>query len=119
MTMHTILKQLIGACILLVAVLRMPAPTVLANDEPVSNPKLLPHVITAQAPLYPEILQKAHFEGIVRLRVTTDGKRPSTITIIDGPIGTWPSRSEYRMRAIPPSIHTSTIATAPTAPVKP
>ncbi len=82
--MQTILKQLTAACILLVAILRLPAPAVLANDEPVTNPKLLPRVIKARAPLYPEILQKAHFEGVVRLRVTTDGSRPSSITTISG-----------------------------------
>ena len=44
----------------------------------------VPKVVSAQVPFYPAILQKAHFDGVVRLRIWTDGRRPSTIKEIDG-----------------------------------
>jgi hypothetical protein len=46
--------------------------------------KPLPRVVSAQAPFYPRVLQVAHYEGIVRLRVTTDGKRASSIETLSG-----------------------------------
>jgi hypothetical protein len=70
--------------LLVVATLGLSALVDRAAGEPINNPKLLPHVVKAEAPLYPPILQMAHFEGVVHLRVTTDGKRASTITTIDG-----------------------------------
>ena len=45
----------------------------------------LPQVVSAQAPIYPRILQAAHLEGVVRLRVTTDGKRALSVDSISGP----------------------------------
>ena len=73
-----------GVSILCVATLGLSVLVARASGEAPTNPKLLPHVVKAEAPLYPPILQKAHIEGLVRLRVTTDGKRPSTITTIEG-----------------------------------
>src|SRR6058998_2005980 len=44
----------------------------------------LPSVTSARVPFYPEILQKAHFEGVVRLRIESDGSRASSIVVVDG-----------------------------------
>ena len=47
-------------------------------------PARLPAVVSAQVPFYPPILQKAHFDGVVRLRVSTDGLRVLTIDQLSG-----------------------------------
>ncbi len=47
-------------------------------------PARLPVVVGAQVPFYPRILQTAHFDGAVRLRVTTDGRRALTINQLSG-----------------------------------
>ena len=44
----------------------------------------LPTVVSASVPFYPRIVQVAHIEGVVRLRVSTDGTRPSSIEIESG-----------------------------------
>jgi hypothetical protein len=49
-----------------------------------ATPSRLPTVVTAHVPFYPAILQKAHFDGVVHLRVTTDGRRPLTIDQLSG-----------------------------------
>jgi len=51
------------------------------DDPPPDRPPL---VVSAQVPLYPDLLLKAKFDGEVRLRVTTDGERASTITFESG-----------------------------------
>ena len=51
------------------------------DDPPPDGPPL---VVSAQVPLYPDLLLKAKFDGEVRLRVTTDGERASTITFESG-----------------------------------
>jgi hypothetical protein len=47
-------------------------------------PAQVPTVIDARVPFYPEIPQKAHIDGVVRLRITTDGRRPSSIDELSG-----------------------------------
>lgn len=44
----------------------------------------MPRVISAQVPLYPRVLQAAHFEGDVRLRLATDGMRVSSMQTLSG-----------------------------------
>ena len=51
------------------------------DDPPPDRPPL---VVSAQVPLYPDLLLKAKFDGEVRLRVTTDGERASTIMFESG-----------------------------------
>jgi hypothetical protein len=46
--------------------------------------QLLPVVVSASVPFYPTVAQKAHIDGVIRLRVTTDGARVSSIEVITG-----------------------------------
>jgi Gram-negative bacterial TonB protein C-terminal len=45
----------------------------------------LPMVVVAGVPFYPPTARIAHIEGTVRLRITTDGKKASVITVESGP----------------------------------
>ncbi len=45
----------------------------------------LPVVVTASVPFYPPAARVAHIEGTVRLRIATDGKMVSAITVQSGP----------------------------------
>ncbi len=45
----------------------------------------LPSVASASVPFYPRIHQLAHIEGVVRLRISTNGSRASSIEIESGP----------------------------------
>jgi hypothetical protein len=45
----------------------------------------LPSVVSASVPFYPRTPQMAHIEGVVRLRISTDGSRASTIEVESGP----------------------------------
>jgi hypothetical protein len=45
----------------------------------------LPLLTAAALPLYPIIAQAARVQGIVKLRVTTDGKRVKSIDLVSGP----------------------------------
>lgn len=44
----------------------------------------LPEVTSAVVPFYPRILQVAHIEGVVQLRISTDGERLSSVEIRSG-----------------------------------
>jgi hypothetical protein len=44
----------------------------------------MPTVTAGQVPIYPDILRKAHIDGTVKLRVTTDGRRVSRVDAIEG-----------------------------------
>lgn len=46
--------------------------------------KALPNIASASVPLYPHIPQMAHIEGVVRLRISTDGSRASSIEVESG-----------------------------------
>ncbi len=50
----------------------------------VAQQKPLPVVISASVPLYPRIAQQAHIEGIVRLRISTDGNRVALVEVQSG-----------------------------------
>jgi TonB family protein len=43
-----------------------------------------PLVVSAQVPLYPPLLLRAHIHGEVRVRVTTDGDHATTIVLESG-----------------------------------
>lgn len=45
----------------------------------------LPAVVSASVPFYPRISQVAHIEGVVRLRISTDGQRVSAVRVESGP----------------------------------
>lgn len=47
--------------------------------------KPLPIVVTASVPFYPSIARAAHITGDVHLRISTDGKRVSAISVESGP----------------------------------
>ncbi len=44
----------------------------------------LPMVASAQVPLYPQVLRLANVEGVVHLKVTTDGHRVVSTQVEDG-----------------------------------
>ncbi len=46
--------------------------------------KPLPVVLSASVPLYPRIPQAAHIEGVVRLRISTDGNRVASVEVQSG-----------------------------------
>jgi TonB family protein len=46
--------------------------------------KPLPAVLSASVPFYPRIPQAAHIEGVVRLRISTDGNRAASVEIQSG-----------------------------------
>jgi hypothetical protein len=47
--------------------------------------KPLPILMSANVPLYPRVAQAAHIEGVVQLRILTDGEKPSSIDVESGP----------------------------------
>lgn len=44
-----------------------------------------PNVASASVPFYPRTPQMAHIEGVVQLRISTDGNRASSIKVESGP----------------------------------
>ena len=44
----------------------------------------LPMVVSAQVPLYPQVARIANVEGVVHLRVTTDGQRVVSVQVEEG-----------------------------------
>ncbi len=47
--------------------------------------KPLPIVVSASVPFYPRVAQLAHITGVVKLRISTDGIRASSVEIESGP----------------------------------
>jgi hypothetical protein len=45
----------------------------------------LPTVVSATVPFYPRTARLARIEGVVRLQISTDGRRVSTISVKGGP----------------------------------
>jgi hypothetical protein len=54
----------------------------------------LPTVATASVPFYPPIARVARIEGVVRLRLSTDGKRVSAVSVESGPPSLLPAAEE-------------------------
>jgi TonB family protein len=50
----------------------------------VGQQKPVPSVVSASVPLYPRITQQAHIEGVVRLRISTDGNRVASVEVESG-----------------------------------
>jgi hypothetical protein len=46
--------------------------------------RALPNIASANVPFYPRIPQVAHIEGVVRLRISTDGTQASSIKVESG-----------------------------------
>jgi TonB-like protein len=44
----------------------------------------LPTVITIAVPIYPAVARAAHVEGVVHLKISTDGHRVTTVEVQDG-----------------------------------
>lgn len=55
-----------------------------AQDKPAESKLDLPKVIDASAPFYPPLAQQARIQGVVTLRVSTDGKRVSAVEAESG-----------------------------------
>jgi TonB family protein len=55
----------------------------LASAQQSNEP--LPTVTAASVPFYPAIARMARIQGVVRLRVSTDGKRVSSVEVVSGP----------------------------------
>jgi Gram-negative bacterial TonB protein C-terminal len=58
---------------------------VLARSNEQSSTDALPVVISAAVPIYPRLARETQIEGIVNLRVTTDGNKASRIDYENGP----------------------------------
>jgi len=63
---------------LVLFVLGLGATVAVSQDRP------LPSVISASVPFYPRIPQQAHIEGVVRLRISTDGNRAASVEVESG-----------------------------------
>jgi hypothetical protein len=50
----------------------------------IGQQKPLPSVISASVPFYPRITQQAHIDGVVRLRISTDGNRFTSVEVEGG-----------------------------------
>jgi TonB family protein len=55
-----------------------------ANMSSAQQKQPLPSIASASVPLYPRTPQMAHIEGVVRLRISTDGSRASSIEVESG-----------------------------------
>jgi len=49
------------------------------------SPQPLPIVISASTPVYPILARQARIMGVVKLRLTTDGKQVSDVQVLSGP----------------------------------
>ena len=56
-----------------------------ASSNQKETAEALPIVISASMPLYPMPAWMAGIEGVVRLRISTDGRRVSTVLVESGP----------------------------------
>lgn len=50
----------------------------------IGQQKPLPSVISASVPFYPRITQQAHIDGVVRLRISTEGSRVASVEVESG-----------------------------------
>jgi hypothetical protein len=63
---------------LLIAIGAFPSSAQQAAEE-------LPLVIDAKLPLYPVEANEAHIQGVVKIKVTTDGKKATSLEVVSGP----------------------------------
>ncbi len=85
---YNVYVRIASALILLVLGLGAIMSTAQQSKEP------LPTVTTAGVPFYPPIARVARIEGVVRLRLSTDGKRVSAISVESGPPALVPAAQE-------------------------
>lgn len=71
------------SCGLISALLLLAAFSV-AQDKPAQINGSLPKTVSASVPFYPELARETHIQGIVILRVSTDGKRVSAVDAENG-----------------------------------
>ncbi|PYT57551.1 MAG: hypothetical protein DMG35_20075 [Acidobacteria bacterium] len=73
---HGLRLRTIGVLVLFI--LAMGAIMAIGQQKP------LPSVISASVPFYPRITQQAHIDGVVRLRISTDGHRVASAEVESG-----------------------------------
>jgi hypothetical protein len=80
--MTTNLVKQFGTILLLwlAAITSLPSFLVKAQESKVAPPK----VTTIDVPVYPPLARAAHVEGIVRIKITTDGQRVTATQVEDG-----------------------------------
>ncbi len=66
---------------LVLALISMAYSTAVAQESKVA----LPRVAGAAVPLYPPLARAAHVQGVVHVKITTDGQRAVTAHAEDGP----------------------------------
>lgn len=55
-----------------------------AQDKPPEIKRELPMPVNASVPFYPPLARQTHIEGVVALRVTTDGEKVSAVSVENG-----------------------------------
>ncbi|HXN51631.1 MAG TPA: hypothetical protein VN943_06815 [Candidatus Acidoferrum sp.] len=75
------LSRFLRTAPLVLALVSMAYPTAVAQESKVA----LPRVAGAAVPLYPPLARAAHVQGIVHVKVTTDGQRAVATHAEDGP----------------------------------
>jgi TonB family protein len=55
-----------------------------ANVCAAQEAKPVPELASAAVPFYPRVPQQAHIEGVVRLRISTDGNRVASVEVESG-----------------------------------
>ena len=75
-------SRIIGAIVLALVlfIMGVGSPAVGQQKKPP-----LPTVLSANVPFYPRTPQEAHIQGVVQLRISTDGSRASSIEVESGP----------------------------------
>jgi hypothetical protein len=76
------LRLVVGFLTAFVSLVVLP---VLARSDAQSSTDALPLVISAAVPIYPRLAREVQIEGVVQLRVTTDGKKALRIDYENGP----------------------------------
>jgi TonB family protein len=82
MSMLRGLRQTLGIAITTALVLVMTVAGVVVATAQQKKP--LPSLLTASVPLYPRTPQMAHIEGVVHLRISTDGSRVASVEVQSG-----------------------------------
>jgi Gram-negative bacterial TonB protein C-terminal len=77
------LRRLLGSILFLPMTMTVAIASVGAGGQEAKG--VLPSVVTIGVPTYPAVARVAHIEGIVHMRITTDGRRVTTAEVQDGP----------------------------------
>ena len=79
-----LVKQLSG----ILSVVVIPAPIIWIfspQETGQQHREALPCVVTIAVPTYPPLARAAHVQGVVHMKITTDGQRVTTAEVLDGP----------------------------------